>query len=139
MRGELAALSIALIPLFILFMPAPRCWSSCSRSSSGPSACWPGPAPSSPSSAASPAALIAGIAVASFLPASSWLLMAVIGAPLGLLLLFVVVPVLAFLGVDRRGRLGRRLDPGPRRAAVVRSPSARTSRPWSAVVVAVAG
>jgi hypothetical protein len=99
LRADLAALSIALIPLFILFMLGAALLvvvlalflaaiaGRQVRSVESLISREPGPV------------LIAGIAGTFLLPALSFLLMAtVIGAPVGLLLLFVVMPVLAFLG-----------------------------------------
>jgi hypothetical protein len=99
LRGEFAALSIALIPLFILFMLGAALLvvvfalflaavaGRQVRSVESLVSREPGPV------------LLTGIVGMFLLPAISFLLMAtVIGAPLGLILLLVVMPVLAFLG-----------------------------------------
>jgi hypothetical protein len=99
LRGELAALSIALIPLFLIFMLGAALLvvvialflaaiaGRQVRSVESLISREPGPV------------LLAGIVGAFVLPFVSILLMAtVIGAPLGLALLLVVLPVMAFLG-----------------------------------------
>ncbi len=99
LRGELAALSIALIPLFLIFMLGAALLvvvialflaaiaGRQVRSVESLISREPGPV------------LLAGIVGAFVLPFVAFLLMVtVIGAPLGLALLFIVLPVMAFLG-----------------------------------------
>jgi len=99
LRGELAALSLALIPLFLIFMLGAALLvvvialflaaiaGRQVRSVESLISREPGPV------------LLAGIVGAFVLPFVAFLLMVtVIGAPLGLALLFIVLPVMAFLG-----------------------------------------
>ncbi len=99
LKGDLAALSLALIPLLILFMLGAALLVVLFALFLAAVAGRQVRSVESLISREPGLVLIAGIAGTLLLPAVSFLLMAtVIGAPLGLILLFVVTPTLAFLG-----------------------------------------